>query len=177
MAIITAADLKTHLGKTSTSDDVLLGAMANAAEAAVRKILERVIEPSDITAEFHDGGYESIWLKNYPVNSLSKLELDGDDWLPDVTYVPETGEIFLTDGGKFPPGRRIIEADYNAGWQAVPADIKQAAVITAAAWYNRRGSEGKATVLMSDGTAQNISDEIPKETIQLLRPYRKATLR
>lgn len=121
---ITVAELKTHLNKTSTSDDIELVLYV---ETACEMIRDRMGEVAAVDAvETLASSRGVLVLTHRPVLSIGIVT--------DVTYpVPAliTGVTLESSEGivRHPlPGRRNITINYQAGRDPVPANFKMAAL-------------------------------------------------
>lgn len=141
---ITVDEVKLHLNKTNTDDDVELAGFISAAQ---QMVIARVGQVSAVTAiEEFDGGLDEIALTHQPVISVTSVQE-----LPGLELIPEGDEGAGTDGWVlsnllgvlrhtvvFPNRFRVT---YQAGRDPVPGNIRLAALELAAhLWQSQRGS-------------------------------------
>ncbi len=152
---ITLAEAKSHLRITHSDDDIYVQRLITAA----RRQIEARLGLALITQGW------SLFLDSWPVTATARIALHPVQTIVDViTYgdsdTPATldpahyfldsksrpARLVLRSGRAFPvPGRSIngIEIKFTAGFGAaastVPDEIRQALLLTVAAWYADRG--------------------------------------
>jgi len=166
--LATLADVKEWLGITDSSSDALLGRLITAAsQDFVNEILRPDITPDDDYTErffrsqdFHSycghGAYyrcnqRQLFLKNYPVNSIALVTVNGT--AIDLLSDPSTGSGYWFDPDAAPENRQSIYllgescggfytgfadypysfvpnvvVEYNGGYEEVPPAISQAVI-------------------------------------------------
>jgi hypothetical protein len=131
--------------------------------------------------EYHDGdGYHGfIYLRERPVTAIIALYEDADREFTDTTLIDtsyyqwyDSGLIFRTDKANFIKGRKVICAEYAAGFSAIPRDLEMAC-LEWCAWEFQRRMKGH---LASDTTGQRQSnayrmEAVPPGIIDRLAPY------
>lgn len=76
MAVITVADYKAWIGETGSAYDTVLGVVIPAVEADLETACGRVFKSATYTDEVYNGkGEDSIWLRNYPVDSVAAVKV------------------------------------------------------------------------------------------------------
>jgi len=122
-----------------TSDTTYPDAAIIAKEAEIREWLERACGVNFITTthtdEYHDGDGSRELLLDWPrVQAVSAASQRSDTTWTDLTAT-ELGQLQAADlgpvywdGGHWQRGRRNIKVTYTAGFAAVPALVKQAAL-------------------------------------------------
>lgn len=109
--MISLATVKTFLGEETTDYDAFLTGEILIITSVINKFTARKLEKSDHTdKEQLTLSKNSVFLKHYPVNSISSVQVDSVDI--DYSYDSDSGE--LTADTYFPPGELIVE--YNAGY-------------------------------------------------------------
>lgn len=177
--IATLAELKSYLGITGTSEDVLLTILLDSANDFVEGYIGREIASATYT-EYADGdGQREILLVNYPVISTTSFEentgtLETPVWTPIDPELyklsPKVGKIFLTFYKK--RGFQNYKIVYIAGFATIPGDIKLATLKLASGYYNTRTSDG----IKSEGVAGDSlvfeTSEISSDVLVILNNYR-----
>lgn len=159
-ALCTVAEFKTFRDPNLPSSyDALIEMLINYATDRIEKYLggRRIYNPSnDTIEELYDGdtcrdGKRSIFLKNYPVNQIVKIEysLENNYGNPtyqeysnvsDYTYNKRTGEVRFFAG--LPYNIQTLKVSYKAGFAEVPSDIKVACIQMVATVFDKRKSQG-----------------------------------
>lgn len=139
MALITntnplLADL--NYNNLSTAQKAQVDALLNVATEFIEKDCNRTFLAATYTDEEHNGViHESIFVKNTPLNSVTNVKIichasteSSDDITTylstEVLFEPETGEIKLRNGARFPHGFRNVKITYNGGFTTVPKPIE-----------------------------------------------------
>lgn len=160
MALSTLTDLKVFLNVSGTGSDTYLTAILAAVDAAVKSYCERDIEQGTYT-EYPDGyGTPLLYLKQYPVNSITDVWVDpnrafGTDTklVADVDYLLRNNKLFRITGtwpqayawtkgllaGELRPSIGVIKVTYSGGYSTVPADVKLAVHMCCAELFNKQG--------------------------------------
>lgn len=145
-----------------------------------------VADPSpsvhDLTelAEIVDGrNAKRIYVKNGPIQSVSKIEYwDGDEW-QEITYVsqpftfkPNTHIVYYQDGSKFSSGYQNYRVTYSYGFDNdFPQKLKYACYLIAKSIYNLSNRQGITT--QQDGEQNwNYSHDAPKMAVDIIAKYR-----
>lgn len=151
MAYTTLDALKTYIGGThSATTDAVLGALLEAAEAAVDAWLGRGLMAADYDEQYDGLGRNRLVLRNWPVQAITAVTANGrpvqaqatwdgpgwrnDDWL-----------LMLGGGEVFPRGVRNVRVAYRAGLDAAPASVVGAIHQIVATRYREREWTGYAS--------------------------------
>jgi uncharacterized phiE125 gp8 family phage protein len=139
-AIITLKQAKDYLKVDYPEDDELLADLINRATDYLEKVkYKTIIKQREVSQEKHDGtGKRKIYLKNYPVSSITSLTVDGVPFNDYVLY-GRIGMLITQDGSVWRSGRQNIVVDYVAGYDPVPEHFVQECLELVAAWYEGRG--------------------------------------
>lgn len=106
-----------------SSDFTLLTALGAASEWIEREC-NRSFEYKSYRQTLDGPGTKFLRLRNFPIHSVSLLDVDGVDRLDDqFTIESENGMLFKRSG--WPCGERIIEVEYLAGY-ILPSDDEDA---------------------------------------------------
>ncbi len=110
----------------------------SAADEWVKGCLGRAVEVGTFT-ERHNGGSSLIWPRNWPVVSVSKLVVDGQEWfvlLPDAKE-DHNEEVFLPSSRiwlearsylSFPDGVGNVLLAYEGGYKDIPSRLTLATI-------------------------------------------------
>jgi len=154
MDLCTIDDLKSYLGLSTDpnydgSEDSELSRLITATSAEFMREIRRFDfgPATNFTDRLVGSGDCELYLKHYPINSISDVRLYGDSldesdgsstgWLFDKdTANPENNQKIILIGSCFPRpcGERRyyqvanVEVDYNAGYAAAPADVSEAVI-------------------------------------------------
>ena len=167
--------------RTNEEKDSLYG-IVNAVSEAMSKLPGYVNFINDENTEFFDGPTDEVYLRNFPINSITSVHEGGEELdAPteqaasdgDYDYYKDMGIVYKTNG-HFTSGRQKVKVIYNSGFgtdeSEIPDDIKMACV----AWVkqiNDSEVENFGTII----TAQTMirPTDMPEITRKLLAPYRK----
>ena len=116
-ALTSLVNVKAALHITTTDDDTLLENLINRISAAVESYCRRKFKARDYTEKYDGDGTSVLYLKQYPVNSVSSLKIGtGTVNSSDYVLYKEEGKIRLKYS-VFPEGIQNVEVAYNAGYQ------------------------------------------------------------
>ena len=196
MAVVTAAEVRDYLPTLSgTGDDTLITTLISrfdSAAAAYLGFIRRSDGAESIESgtyvEYLDGpGGRDLTTTVKPIISITSIYDDPDlDYTDsadliaasDYTLYKDEGRIILdynaTDAS-WSVGYRHIKITYVAGFASIPNQIKHAACLQVAHWYQGRSHIGR-TNLSSQGQTVSLNTlELLPEVKQALMPYRVAT--
>jgi uncharacterized phiE125 gp8 family phage protein len=192
MSLDTLANVKLRLGITTSADDSLLTALMDSADEWIAGICQRDFAGGTFT-EYHPGGGAVVFLRNYPVQSVTSVKVDPAYAFGAETTLPATAYVVHTDrgvieslAGPFLPGRpapRAVQVVYATATGAVPADVKEAYALLVGHWYRHvktqqaAGFENVTQQTFGGMTAIFAKDQInglplPPDIRLLLAPYR-----
>lgn len=196
MALITVAEAKDYVRLTGTDKDSLLTRLIDRVSVRVARDLGYPaaafggvpsIEQATYTRYLCGPGGRELHLDVYPVidkTDITSIEDDTDETFDGTTTLVASSDYRLLDDGivlLLPDSdhgswskteNRTIKAIYAAGYTAVPDDIKQAAALQVAHWYNQRGTVGQRSVTAGAGTVSMESAELLPGVRQLIAPFR-----
>lgn len=190
MPYLVAADLRTYLGISSTSDDALLTVLIAAAQKAVEEYTHRVFEASAATAKTFDA-----------VRDVGKgddrrtLYLDQD--LCTITSIVNgdattvTAAQYVTEPRSVTPYYAIrLKASANIAWTynddpenaitvtgkwaysaSAPDDIVQATKRMAGWMYRTKDAQAYDSTAFSELGVIRVKHKVPEDIVQLLEPY------
>ena len=195
--IDTLANVKTSLLISGSTDDDLLNRLLDAADAFIADWTGRDFAGGTFT-ETHPAGRSLVFLRNYPVTSVTSLKVDaarqfGSETARDAdSFVvhADRGVIESVCGPFLPPrdGRRddwpgALQVVYDTATDAVPAAVKQAFCELIGHWYRfaKTAADQNYQMLVSriDSSGQKdwpwslaVGEPLPLIVLQLLQPYR-----
>jgi len=144
----------------------------------IEKYLDRNIEQANYT-EKHDGGNQFVFLKNYPVSSITSVKED-DIILDSSEYgFTETGILYLKDRN-FSEGIQNIEVSYTAGYSEIPDSLKRALTIVVQNLiaYAVRPTDLPTSQGMEGMSVNYSKDEILTDAVKkILNPFKRVNIR
>lgn len=166
--MIATSEIKTYLGISGSAQDALLTAIEEYVSGYVSGYCRRDFAASQKT-ESHDGGVDTIFLKEFPIVSVDSVVVDGRTLsASEYTLYAEEGYIV----GHFPYGRKNVSVTYTAGFGTIPTDLKMLVVSLCGREYRQRQSQGIKSE--SIGSARIDWDaEISTEQKTILDRYKK----
>ena len=164
-----AAHLSLDAAATATWGE-LLAQIGRGVQGAIERTLSRKLEPADYIEAYDGRGLETLYLRNDPVISVSRVSVLGTDLtigdpaLP--TYPPEQviieDEVCLTrtDGLVFPKGPASTIVTYRAGYAVPPPAVLEMGILWAALIFKNRDRAGISSQSMGSQTV-TFTDEAP----------------
>jgi uncharacterized phiE125 gp8 family phage protein len=156
MSLDTLANVKLRLGVTTTDDDSLLSALIDSADQYVAEYCGRDFVGGTFT-EYHTGETPVVFLRNYPVQSVTSVKVDpsygfgAETVRPATAYVvhPDRGVIQSLTGPFLPvwaglpvlqnpawlQAPRVVQVVYATATGSVPADVREAYALLIGHWY------------------------------------------
>jgi hypothetical protein len=129
--MITLNKLKSFLeiSPKNTTKDELLADCIRGATAELCGLVNRELQRKSHLETFNGNGCKFGYLKNYPVASVSTLQISAPEGFSDLLVPPDTisdsllifdaGIIFLKKGYTFPAGEMNIYVEYESGYTPV----------------------------------------------------------
>jgi len=159
MSVIALDEAKTYLRVDSADDNALITTLISVAEDCVEKETRRTLLTQTCELIYDEAG-ASIEIVKSPLQEVTKIEvLDDagvktivDDEIYDVDISGIRGRVQLRDGCSWPDHRGFasfiitVKAGYGDTGAAVPAALKQAALIALAVLYENRGEMDEAKI-------------------------------
>lgn len=175
-AILSLADAKKHLNKTSTTDDDEIRSWVESITSGIEGLCGPVVVRT--VTERHEGRrVPMIALRHTPVLTLTSVVpvLDGGTAyvVADLDVDTSTGVVQRLDGGTLTGPLRVT---YTAGRRIIPAAISSAAkIILQHLWRTQQGpgrpQRGMGDFDVTEPVA-GFGYAIPNRALQLLEPYR-----
>ncbi len=195
MAIMTASEARLYVrGITGTGEDSNLDTLISRADAVFASYLglppasagaAASLEDQTITLYMDGPGGQELRLPYAPVLSITSIH-DSDDRLyssadlvaaSDYELYGDESLIRLTDTsshGFWSTTRRAIKVAAVIGFSTIPEDIKHAAGLQVAHWFQGRDHVGRKSVSQGGGSITVMGLELLPEVRQALNPYRQA---
>lgn len=175
--LTTASAVKAYLGLTGTELDSLLSALVSRASAAIENYLQGSVKSASHVQNCHGHGGTAMLLKNWPVQSVQSVVVDGQA-IPPASAWGEPGwwlsdRSVLLFGYRFARGHANVVIGYTAGWDTVPADIEQACIETVALAFKRREHIDVSSKALAGESISFITAELTPSAKQALLSYRR----
>ncbi len=173
---ISLTELKSYIGVTDASEDIILGWMAIAAQEAIISYLNTDPRMIEVT-EYLNGNFANRLSPNRtPISLVSSINIDGCAINPTDFYWDD--HLVYLRWRYFPKGYRNVQVVYTAGFDQLPTPIKLATLMTAKAMWSGRLADQNATGesfagVMSQQFWGTGPGSIPPQAANLLNPYRK----
>ena len=195
MAIMTAAEARLYVrGITGTGEDSNLSTLISRADAVFASFLglppasagaAATLEDTTITLYLDGPGGQELRLPYGPILSVTSI-LDSDVRLyssadlvaaSDYELYGDESLIRLTDTsshGYWSTTRRAIKVAAVIGFSTIPEDIKHAAGLQVAHWFQGRDHVGRKSISQGGGALTVNGLDLLPEVKQALAPYRQA---
>src|SRR5947207_4732205 len=160
MSLDTLANVKSRLGITTSADDALLALLQNSADKWISNYCDRDFGGGTYT-EFHPGGSEFVHLRNFPVQSVTSVNVDPGYGFAAATLLGSTAYVVHLERGiiqslvgPFAPhvdrqglvnrhvynwtkGPRVVQVVYTVATGAVADDVLAAYALLIGHWYRQ----------------------------------------
>jgi uncharacterized phiE125 gp8 family phage protein len=200
MALDTLDNVKLHLGVIGTTDDALLNQVRTAADAFVEQFCGRAFTGGSFT-EDHPGGSRVLFLRNYPISSVTSVKADPDRAFGAETTIDPSRYLVHADRGLIEslwgpfipprPGWVVRAADfpgavrvaYSTPTDQVPQPVMRAYAELVGHWYRQAKTfattgqvnyvtQTNGSVVTTYPWAHSTGYRVPEGVLQLLRSYR-----
>ena len=169
-----------RIGLANTDDDGAIRALADAANVAIAKSLQRNVMTASYS-ETRDGtGTPTLMLLNFPVTAVASAQFVGP--VPggvvntqtlvagqDYTFTKFALKMYR---GRWPKGIQNILINYTAGYQSMPSDLTHAATKVAALRYRELERLGQKSKIIANENITFDLSEFPPDVIGILDRYR-----
>lgn len=132
--LVTLAEYKAYASITSTTQDAEINAIIPKASQLVKTICRRTFVDyvNDNKEEVFSGGWNKLYLKEYPILSIGSVEISTDygntytELVEFTDYVldMEDGAITCLYAAEFPKSVNGYKVVYTAGYETLPEDLK-----------------------------------------------------
>jgi len=171
--------------KPATEDESMVEALITSASKWANNFTSRKLKARDLT-EYYDGDNTStLFLDNYPVNSITTVHQDSARAFGTSTLVSSTDYVYYRDGRRnligvgvgWSDGIQTIKIVYNAGYETVEEDLENAILMLVDYWYKSFDTHrfGVSSVGIADQRIDYESD-IPQQIKNIVQPYVKQVI-
>ena len=176
MAIV-SIELFNKFQRMQDSDDTLTQQLIDTAEDIVKGYLKYDPSSQDYDS-YLDGNDTSVLLLGAkPINSITLLTIDGAT-ISEDDYIYRDEEIVLTNDDVFTAGLANVHIKYTAGFDVVPAVIKQTIIRIAGLLMSEDdGNIGVTSKSFDGGTSRTFFKTTNFDPKALLRKHTEASLR
>lgn len=162
------------------SADVDVERLIESASRVANTYAQRHLAATDYTERRSGDGGVELLLRQYPVQSITSIHVDGDrefgddTELTDYEYDEDSGIVYYYDG--WPEGVRNIKIVYRAGYEVatMPQDLVSA-TIEVIAWMQRRITGGQVGTSSHSYGDESITYELtpPTSAQRIFEAYRE----
>jgi len=175
--LTTLESFRVYCPGASTADDALLEQLITAYSAVIKSWLGRDILTDSYDITKSGRGTFAMQLPEYPIQSVELVQIDGIT-IPARAAIGQTGHTFdeeqiMLVGYCFTRGAANVRIQFTAGYDAVPADIAQAANELIALRYKERDRIGHSSKSLAGETVSFITKDMPASVATLLKSWRK----
>jgi hypothetical protein len=173
--LTTVAAVRTYGG--IDGDDAVIAALVTAASAWIRSWLNRDITTADYDIRRSGQGTAALLVPHYPIRTVILLEVDGRA-IPAQTgwgqagYHHDERQIVLV-GHAYTRGIANVRIQYRAGYDAVPADIAQAANELVTLRYRMRDKAEWSSKSLAGETVSLVQKDMPASVATVLQAWQR----
>ena len=171
-ALVSLEEFKQRIGVEHDRRDDFFLSVIEGVSAAVEAYIGRSLWAADYVERYDGNGKDRIILDNYPVLSVSSVKINGAD----VGGWDFANWLLMRPEG-FTRGLRNVEVSYRAGYEYMPADIREAVMIIAMQRVNEIESRGaQSKTLAGESVSFSAFPEMggmPPSAFSMLREYRR----
>lgn len=135
--------LQDEVSSSDTSYDSLLNFLIKSCSSIIRTATSHMLTPQNYYEKFwlERSSESRLLLREYPVISLIRVRIDGQEY--DLSYflVTRDGELLRIDGDVFPT-QILIDIVYRAGYDPIPDDLRLACAQLVALVFKDRKTIG-----------------------------------
>ena len=178
--LCTLDEVRDYMGMTGSSsvvDDVLADLITRVTEGFHKDCGVTQFKATDHTEYYSGAGTIELFVINTPVNTIASIYEDSD-WvygedtkIDEDTYAPLNNMVVLKDS-VFNIGIRNIKITYNAGYNDIPGDLKQACIEETVRKFKKRENVDIISKSGADGSFTKIQHGKLKDTIEILKNYK-----
>lgn len=192
--LVTVEEVRAFLQKPSedTEQNAIIQVLCTAADAAIANFCQREFTPpvgdEEVARVFEYRGGGFLSLSPYDLREITGLSIDVDEDDPTVLTSDEWRLPMPTPQGtctyiRLAPylvhsrsrwQQRLVEVTGKWGFESVPADVKQAALVTVSIWLKRDVSAFSATFNLDEAHVER-PEAIPSAVARMLAPYKRQT--
>jgi uncharacterized phiE125 gp8 family phage protein len=186
IALVTAAQAKSYLRITASTEDELIATLINAMSQLVKTYCGRDFVETDFT-EYYDGdGTATLVLRNYPILDVTSIHnADAQRTFDSSTEIDVTEDVIIDNAGGilrlwnnesgFLCGHANVKVVYSSGYETIPWDLQQATLHLIGNAYKRQYQDqrfGIQSETINQRTVTFTNDPIPKAVALVLEKYR-----
>lgn len=120
LATLKTAKQYMSIPEDDISQDLVILTALQAASATIERETNRSFKQKSYLQTLDGSGTQFLRLRNYPVHSVSRLDVCGADWMERKFNIEsDNGMLFYRSG--WPCGARLVEVEYLAGY-ILPSD-------------------------------------------------------
>lgn len=181
-ALTSYSDLKDAFDIPSDSKQSFYESLINEASAMCNSITGRNLKQQSYSVTLDGTGSSKILLPQYPVTSISRVEIDksrafdGSGEVPSSDYGVYSSEgIVVLYESTFPLAPLVVQVDFDGGYDPVPHDLKAATYEIVEFLKDRRSNDriGKKTINIDTGISENYELSVPLNAMKILQEYKR----
>lgn len=192
--LTTKAKVKAFLGIGGATHDTLLDELIKNATASIERFCNRSFTEASYTEYFDTEPVHKIFLRNYPVASLTSVQYRGGTWGATTWLDLNVNDYLLNENGKvtfafaFPEAEKYIKIVYTGGYKidfdsesdpslhTLPADLTQIATEIVAQTFNQRTSAGVLTESTEGQSITYKDSDVTKQYQSRLASFRNINI-
>ncbi|ENW2348423.1 phage gp6-like head-tail connector protein [Neisseria gonorrhoeae] len=171
-APVSLEEFKQRIGVEHDRRDDFFLSVIDGVSGAAEAYIGRSLLAADYVGRYDGNGKDRIVLDNYPVLSVSSVKINGADaggW--------EFDNWLLMRPEGFARGLKNVEVSYRAGYERMPADIREAVMIIAVQRVNEIEGKGVRSKTLAGETVAfstfGNSGGMPPSAFAILNEYKR----
>jgi len=177
--LISLALAKLFLKISGDASDGLLKILISQYSDLIETYCHRHFSKGEYIETYDGDGSTKLFLNEFPIISIASLSIDSiacDSG--DYKVYASEGMIKLVDGSVFTKGNQNVEITYNAGYEAIPADIGLCCAKIVALTFKEIDSDriGIASQTFGDQNTSFIISQFPEDIKKILNAYKKVLI-
>lgn len=170
MPLTTLQAVKAYLKiRDDSTDDELLSELIKACSTAIENYCQRKFGVETYEEEYDGSGKSFILLQNYPVNSITSVEVDEQVVDPSEYKVRKTNGMLFRNG-KWQEGFMNIKVTYAAGLNEIPSDVELACKHLVMSYF--KADIASFSTTFGEGFVFR-PEALPVQVKALVQPYKK----
>jgi len=167
VAFADPTELEQYLGESfDITEEDRAGVMLDMASAMIRAYTGQQITAGTSTESFEDAWVRPIQLRNFPVNSITSVELDGVVESPSGYSFTSSGLVYRKPSYMTWGYYTTVEVTYEHGYDVVPDDVKAVCLSIAA----RMMSQATTTARTMGSGGQVTSEQVGSYRVTFADP-------
>lgn len=168
MALCELEEVKLYLGIETTANDALLEMLIDSASAFIESYTNRTFDIQEYTEIVNGTGGNRLPLSYAPIYSVTSIT---NIYGITVTAPFTKNLIYLTDGSVFTEGKLNWTVVYEAGFEEIPYDVRQACIDMVAFKYKEKDRIGINTKTLAGEVISFEKRELKDHIRSQLAPY------